>query len=50
MKERKDLDSRKEYELDIDRYVNEGLHGGRVDPHSGGKIEEDMPITTEKQD
>ncbi|WP_169870962.1 hypothetical protein [Shouchella patagoniensis] len=37
------VDSRKELELDVDRYVNEGLNGGRVDPHSGGKIEESLP-------
>ncbi|MFB4212009.1 hypothetical protein ABC345_07160 [Shouchella sp. 1P09AA] len=49
MDERKDIDSRKEYELDIDRYVNEGLNGGRVDPDSGGKIEEDIPLSKEKQ-
>lgn len=37
-------DSRLEYELDIDRYVNEGLNGGQVDPRSGGTIEEALPI------
>lgn len=39
----KDKESRLAYELDVDRYVNEGLNGGRVDPHSGGLIEESLP-------
>ncbi len=33
----------------MDRYVNEGLNGGSVDPHSGGKIEESLPTPKQNE-
>lgn len=42
-KEKRDSEARAKFELDVDRYVNEGLHGGTVNPRSGGRIEEDVP-------
>ncbi|SDC22942.1 hypothetical protein [Shouchella lonarensis] len=45
---KEDCDGRACYEMDVDRYINEGLSGGRVDPHSGGLIEESLSLKEEE--
>ncbi|WP_180316655.1 hypothetical protein [Shouchella shacheensis] len=41
-------EGRDDYFMDVERMIDEGLNGGTVHPHEGGKIETARPL--EKED
>lgn len=42
-KEKRDSEARAKFELDVDRYVNEGLHGGTVNPAQADGLKKMSP-------